>query len=44
MIQQFGASMFFVGILWDPFIKMLHTLHFSKLNIPNKIETCNLFI
>jgi hypothetical protein len=24
--------------LWDPFIKDLHTLHASKLNISNKIE------
>jgi len=38
MIQQLGLLMFFVEILWDLFIKMLHTLHFSKLNIPNKIE------
>ncbi len=38
MIQQLGLLMFFVEILWDLFNKMLHTLHFSKLNIPNKIE------
>jgi hypothetical protein len=24
--------------LWDPFIKALHTLHVSRLNLPNKIE------
>ncbi len=23
---------------WDPFIKALHTLHASRLNIPNKIK------
>jgi hypothetical protein len=24
--------------LWDPFIKVLHTLHGSKLNLPHKIK------
>jgi hypothetical protein len=43
MIQQLNLPMFFVTFtstkrLWDPFIKTLHTLHVSKLNLPNKIE------
>jgi hypothetical protein len=43
MIQQLGPPTFFVTFtsaerLWDPFIKVLHTLHASKLNLPNKIE------
>jgi len=28
----------YVERLWDPFIKTLHTLHVSKLNLPNKIK------
>ncbi len=43
MIQQFNPPTFFIIFtfvkrLWDPFIKVLHALHASKLNIPNKIE------
>jgi hypothetical protein len=43
MIQQLGLLTFFVNFtyverLWDPFIKVLHTLHASRLNLPNKIE------
>jgi hypothetical protein len=43
MIQQFGLPTFFITFtstkrLWDPFIKILHTLRASKLNLPNKIE------
>jgi hypothetical protein len=43
MIQQLGLLTFFVTFtsderLWDPFIKTLHTLHASKLNLPNKIK------
>jgi hypothetical protein len=43
MIQQFGLPIFFITFtstksLWDPFIKIFHTLHVSKLNLPNKIE------
>jgi hypothetical protein len=43
MIQQLGPPPLFVTFtfaerLWDPFIKTLHTLHASKLNLPNKIE------
>ncbi len=43
MIRQFGLPMFFITFtstkrLWDPFIKILHTLDASKLNLPNKIE------
>jgi len=43
MIQQLSPPMFFVTFtytekLWDPFIKALHTLHASRLNLPNKIE------
>jgi hypothetical protein len=43
MIQQFNPSTFFImfttiGRLWDPLIKTLHTLHASKLNLPNKIK------
>jgi len=39
MIQQFGPPMFFITFtstkrLWDAFIKVLHTLHASKLNLP----------
>jgi hypothetical protein len=43
MIQQLGPPTFFVTFtsterLWDPLIKDLHTLHASKLNLPNKIK------
>jgi hypothetical protein len=43
MIQRLGPSTFFVTFtfierLWDPFIKALHTLHVSRLNLPNKIK------
>jgi hypothetical protein len=43
MIQQLGPLTFFVIFtfverLWDPFIKTLHTLYASNLNLPNKIE------
>jgi hypothetical protein len=43
MIQQLGLPTFFVTFtsaerLWDPFIEVLHTLHASRLNLPNKIE------
>ncbi len=43
MIYQFGPLLFFVTFtsiekLRDPFIKTLHTLHASRLNLPNKIE------
>jgi hypothetical protein len=27
-----------IEILWDSLIKVLHTLHVSSLNPPNKIE------
>ncbi len=43
MIRQLGLPTFFVTFtytkrLWDPFIKALHTIHASRLNLPNKIE------
>jgi hypothetical protein len=43
MIWQFGLQMFFVTFtfvkrLWDPFIKVLHTIHALRLNFLNKIE------
>jgi hypothetical protein len=43
MIQQLGPPTFFVTFtsverLWNPFIKILHTLHASRLNLPNKIK------
>jgi hypothetical protein len=43
MIQQLGPSTFFVTftsteILSDPFIKVLHTLHATRLNHPNKLK------
>jgi hypothetical protein len=43
MIWQLGPLMFFVTFtyverLWDPLIKALHTLHASRLNLPNKIK------
>ncbi len=42
MIRQLHLSTLFVTFtlverLWDPFMKALHTLHASRLNIPNKI-------
>jgi hypothetical protein len=49
MIRQFGLLMFFVIFtsderLWDPLIRTLHTLHASKLNLPNKIKNLKFFI
>jgi hypothetical protein len=43
MIRQLNLPMFFVIFtctkrLWDPLIKALHTLHASKLYLPNKIK------
>jgi len=42
MIQQLGPPTFlsftFDERLWDPLIKVLHTLHVSKLNLLNKIK------
>ncbi len=43
MIQQLGPPTFFITFTyvkrsWDPLIQILHTLHVSKLNLPNKIE------
>jgi hypothetical protein len=43
MIQQLGLPTIFVTFksterLWDPFIEVLHTLHTSRLNLPNKIK------
>jgi hypothetical protein len=43
MIRQLGLPTFFITFtstkrLWDSFIKVLHTLHVSRLNLPNKIE------
>jgi hypothetical protein len=43
MIQQLGLPTIFVTFtfakkLWDLLIKTLHTLHASRLNLPNKIE------
>jgi len=43
MIQQLGPPTFFIIFtyverLWDLFIKVLHTLHASRLSLPNKIE------
>jgi hypothetical protein len=48
MIQQRGPSTFFVTftsieIMWDPFIKVFHTLHATRLNLPNKIEDLQSF-
>jgi len=44
MIQQLRPPMFFIIFtstkrLWDLLIKVLHTLHASKLNLPNKKKT-----
>ncbi len=43
MIKQLGHLTFFITFtstkrLCDPLIKVLHTLHVLKLNLPNKIE------
>jgi hypothetical protein len=43
MVHQLGFSTFIVTFtstkrLWDFFIKILHTLHVSRLNFPNKIK------
>jgi hypothetical protein len=43
MIWQLSLSMFFVTFtsiekLWDLFVKVLHTLHAPRLNLPNKIK------
>ncbi len=35
---MFFVTFTYVGRLWDPFIKALHTLHASRLNLPNKIK------
>jgi hypothetical protein len=48
MIQQLGPSTFFVTftsteILSDPFIKVLHTLHATRLNCPNKMKNLQSF-
>lgn len=42
MIQQLGPTPFFmdftfIEILWNAFIKNLHTLHVTRLKYPNKI-------
>ncbi len=42
MIQQLGPTPFFMTLkyierLWDPFFKILHTLHVTRLNCPNQI-------
>jgi hypothetical protein len=36
--STFFVTFTFVKRLWDPFIKALHTLHTTKLNLPSKIE------
>jgi hypothetical protein len=41
MIRQLGPPTFFVTFtfverLWDPLIKVLHTLHALRLNLSNK--------
>jgi hypothetical protein len=43
MIRQLGPLTFFftflfIEKLWNVLIKVLHTLHASRLNLPNKIE------
>jgi hypothetical protein len=48
MIKQLGLPTFFVIFtfverLWGLLIKGLHTLHVSKLNLPNKIEDLQSF-
>jgi len=35
---MFLITFTFANRLWDPLIKVLHILHVSKLNLPNKIE------
>jgi hypothetical protein len=47
MVHQLGLPTFIVistsiERLWDFFIKNLHTLHVSKLNLPNKIKNLQL--
>jgi hypothetical protein len=49
MIKQLGPPTCFVTFiftkrLWDPFIKVLYTLHASRLNLPNKIKDLQSFI
>jgi hypothetical protein len=48
MIKQLGLPTFFVIFtfverLWDLFIKALHTLYVSRLNLSNKIEDLQSF-
>jgi hypothetical protein len=48
MIKQLGFPTFFVIFtytkrLWDPFIKALHIVDASRLNLPNKIEDLQSF-
>ncbi len=48
MIRQLSPPTFFIIFtstkrLWDPFTKALHTLHVSKLNLPNKIKNLQFF-
>jgi hypothetical protein len=48
MIKQLGPITFFITFisierLCDPFIKVLHTLHVLRLNLPNKIKDLQLF-
>jgi hypothetical protein len=48
MIKQLGPPTFFVIFtfverLWDLLTRALHTLHASKLNLPNKIEDLQSF-
>jgi hypothetical protein len=43
MNRQFGLPMFFFTFtstkrIWDPLIKVLHTIHALRLNLLNKIE------
>ncbi len=47
MVHQLGLPKFIVistsiERLWDFFIKNLHTLHASKVNLPNKIKNLQL--
>jgi hypothetical protein len=48
MIRQLGLPTFFVTFtytkrLWDPFIRVLHIVHASRLNLPNKIKDLQSF-
>jgi hypothetical protein len=48
MIKQIGPSTLFVSFtfierLWDPFIKVSHTLLGSKLNLPHKIKKFTIY-